>query len=141
MSEEKSVTPTDAAEPAWIRDTQATVIGFDEANPNLVREIPMMVAAIYAGETVCCEYCGKSFPMWPMKFWADHQITEHGAGMTIQVRAGNALLCGDEIGPAQQALFNAHFASRTSMRRRAWQLGYFVELKPQAEQGRIHLPS
>jgi hypothetical protein len=123
------------ADPSWIRDIQVATVEFDIPASADIRKV---LENICEGEKIFCEYCGAEFVFWPMKDWADHQISEHGANMTIQVRSGNALLCQHEFNEAMQALFNAQFTARVSMRRRAWKLGYAV-VRP--EKGQIHLPS
>lgn len=117
--------PTEKAhedEPAWIRDNQIAQVTFDEklnARPNAG-----WIGEVCEGEKSHCEQCGESFPMWPTKAWADHLVTAHADNLTIQARTGTSLLCADRINDAQVSFFAMMFASRTSMRRRAWKLGY-----------------
>jgi hypothetical protein len=121
------------SEPLWLRDMQAATVEFDIPVSADIRKV---LENICEGEKIFCEYCGAEFVFWPMKDWADHQISEHGANMTIQVRSGNALLCQHEFNEAMQALFSAQFTARVSMRRRAWKLGYAVVRQPE---GRVKL--
>src|ERR1700688_161667 len=74
--------PDAPAEPAWIRDCAAAEVTFDVPD---AASLPRIIAEICEGETICCETCGKVCPLWPMKEWADHQVTEHGDNMTIQI--------------------------------------------------------
>lgn len=140
--------PTEKAltkdEPKWICDAQSAPVAFYWNDPpksqaeGAARQLKM-VAEICEGEAICCEYCGDVFEMWPLKDWADHQIRKHGENMTLQIRAGNALLCDAQINPAVQAIFEAQFSARVSMRRRAWQLDYMRPVEPEEPKGRISL--
>lgn len=131
----QSLVTSHESEPSWLRDVQAATVDFHIPAGADVREVCQKICE---GEKIFCEYCGAEFVFWPMKDWADHQISEHGANMTIQVRSGNALLCLNEFNMAMQALFNAQFTARVSMRRRAWKLGYAVVKQ---DESRIHLLS
>ena len=131
-------------EPAWIRDAQAAPVGFHWGEPpkdqaEAAARLGKMVAEICEGEKICCEYCGASFALWPLKEWADHQIVKHGENMTLQIRAGNALLCDAQLNPAIQAIFEAQFSARVSMRVRAWKLGHMRELEAPKPKGVIEL--
>jgi len=124
-------------EPAWIRDSQIAGVAFA---PELDARVPAnsWIAEICEGETSYCEHCGAGFPMWPTKAWADHLVTAHGDALTIQARTGSSLLCADELNECQTQFFAMMFASRVSLRRRAWQLGY---ASVKQDERRIHIPN
>jgi hypothetical protein len=114
------------AEPAWIRDSEAASLDLNPKSKG--KTVPQMIEEICEGEVNCCEHCGAELALWPVKIWADHVMTEHGALVTIQYRTGTAMLCETEFNQAQQAMFGTMFAVRVSMRRRAWKLGYAKEV-------------
>lgn len=126
-------------EPAWIRDNQVASVRFDE-NLN-VRPNAAWIAEVCEGESSHCEHCGEKFPIWPTKGWADHLLTAHSDAMTIQARTGSSLLCSDEINDVQANFFGMVFASRVSLRRRAWKLGYAsaVAAPAPSREGRVKL--
>ena len=125
-------------EPAWIRDNRVAQVTFDESLN--ARPGASWIAEICEGEKTYCEQCGAEFPMWPPKGWGDHLVTAHADNLTIQARTGTSLACADEFGEFQANFFAMMFASRVSMRRRAWKLGYAVVVPPAgAREGRVKL--
>lgn len=121
-------------EPIWIRDNVAAEVTFD---PRLNhRPHNDWIGEICQGEQSFCEHCGMGFPMWPTKGWADHLMTSHADALTVQARTGTSLMCADETNECQVNFFAMMFASRVTMRRRAWKLGYVAASKPE---GRIKL--
>lgn len=108
-------------EPAWIRDSQIVKVEFDEA---LNARGFDWIAEICAGERQYCEYCGADFPLWPPQEWADHVLTDHPQALTHQAHDGVVEMSRRAPNEVQTTFFAMMFAQRTSLRRRAWQLGY-----------------
>lgn len=122
-------------EPEWIRDPRVAVV---DAKPNLhgteaerFKQLSQMCAEICEGETVCCEFCGAPFPMWPAVDISDHALRAHAENLTIFARAMLTVLCSPELEQQHQMLFSMNFNARISMRRRAWKLGYTVVREPE----------
>jgi hypothetical protein len=109
-------------EPEWIRDPRVAIV---DAKPKEL-DLDRMVAEICEGEIIHCEHCGEKFPLWPPVKLSDHILTAHGENLTLYARAMMTVMCGLELDTPHQMLFSSHFAARTSMRRRAWKLGYTV---------------
>jgi hypothetical protein len=130
MNNESKTTNQEAVEPAWVRDNRAVEINFI---PSLnSRPDNGWMSEICEGEISHCEHCGAGFPLWPTKGWADHLMASHGDALTIQARTGTSLMCSDELNEGQVNFFAMMFASRVSLRRRAWKLGYVItqQLEP-----------
>jgi hypothetical protein len=118
---------TSPKDPAWIRDVQAATIA-------LVWDSAEKVAELCKGEPYHCEFCGAPFPLWPIQLWAEHCLAAHVSILTLQNQQAMLAFCVAGLTDATKQFLSVQLVSRTTMRRRARDLGMtrFVD-----EQGRI----
>lgn len=89
------------------------------------------IGRIAEGEIFHCEFCGKQFPVWPVKKLANHMTTDHVGTLTIQSIQAYLVLAMDTFTDTHGAFINSQFLVRIAMRRRAWELGYLTQVAGQ----------
>lgn len=114
--------PPSEKEPDWVRDL--TAVQSASENVAIACSNAAEIEQMFAGETICCEVCGKAFPMWPPREWAQHSLDDHKGVFTVQHGANMTLMTQSALTGAHIAYFSAQLSTRVSIRRRAWQLGF-----------------